>query len=77
MQFAYLSNLVHCFGHWQINTYGHTETLRTHCFCSIKVLKYYFVASFLDVRGISFQNAVKFPNRVFNREQVFNSEAPH
>ena len=52
-------------------------TLRTHCFCSIKVLKYYFVASFLDVRGISYQNAVKLPNCVLNREQVFNSEAPN
>ena len=28
------------------------------------------------VRGISFQNAVKFPNLMFNRKQVFNSEAP-
>ena len=52
-------------------------TMRTHCFCSIKVLKYNFVASFLDVPGISSQNAVKLPNCVFNREQVFNSEAPN
>jgi len=43
----------------------------------MKVLKYYFVASFLDVHGISSQNAVKLPNRVFNRDQVFNSEAPN
>jgi len=40
-----------------------------------KVLKYYFVASVLDILGISSQNAMKPPNHVFNREQVFNSEA--
>jgi len=51
-------------------------TLRTHCFCSIKVLKSDFVASFLDVQGISSQNAMKLTNGVFNREQVFNSEGP-
>ena len=64
---------------FQVNTYGNIPfaTLRTHCFCSIKVLKYYFVASFLDVRGISFQNAVKLPKHVFNKEQVFNSKAPN
>ena len=46
-------------------------------FCLVKILKYYFVASLLDVQGISSQNAVKLPNSVFNREQVFNSEAPN
>ena len=28
------------------------------------------------VRSISFPNAVKLPNVVFNRKQVFNSETP-
>ena len=28
------------------------------------------------VRGLSFQNVVKLPNLVFNRKQIFNSEAP-
>ena len=34
------------------------------------------MSSFLDVRGISFQNAVKLPNLLFTRKKVFNSEAP-
>ena len=36
-----------------------------------------FIIFLFSIPASAPQNAVKLPNRVFNREQVFNSEAPN